>query len=175
MARMTEIDRSGTLPARDAAFAAADEERLAHDQARFAELTRLLSSVDPADRTRPGYYTENDWTIKDLVAHLGTWMAESEVQLLRIDAGSYVDEPIDIDAMNAQFLAALRDQDWTTCWNQLLSAHAQLLAAWLRLKQRTPAAEFWFAKGADHVDEHLPRLRMWMAELKGAAGGRAGT
>jgi enoyl-CoA hydratase len=37
------------------------------------------------------------------------------------------------------------------------------------LSEATPEAVFWIRKsGAEHYDEHLPRLREWVAELRGA-------
>ena len=135
---------------------------------RWTEIAALCRSLTPDQRLRPGYYRDPDWTIKDMVAHLGTWMAEAENQLLRIESGTYVEENLDIDAMNAQFLATFRDQSWVTCWNQCLAARAMMLSVWMRLPQRTEAADRWVRKsGAEHLDEHLPRLRAWVAELKG--------
>jgi len=94
-------------------------------------------------------------------------MAQAQVQLLRIEAGTYEPEPLDIDALNASFLAALRDQSWSTCWNQLLAARAMMLAVWGRIPVQTAAADWWVRKaGADSLDEHLPRLREWVAELQ---------
>jgi hypothetical protein len=148
----------------DPAYAAAID----REHERFDELHALVDSLSPEERERPGYFTDDSWSVKDLVAHLGSWMAEADIQLLRIEAGTYVDEPLDIDAMNAEFLAALRDQSWLTCWNQCLSARAQMVSTWLRLPERTPAADRWVRKsGPDHLDEHLPRLREWVAELHG--------
>ena len=132
----------------------------------FEEVLGLIGRLDAEQRERPGYFTDGDWSVKDLVAHLGAWMAEAEIQLLRIEAGTYVEETLDIDAMNAEFLAALRDHAWTTCWNQMLAARAMMLAVWARLPERTDAADRWVRKsGADHLGEHLPRLREWVAEL----------
>ena len=154
---------SATPPTVDHPYAAAiDLER-----ERFEELHDLIDRLEPDERERPGYFPDDSWSVKDLVAHLGSWMAEAELQLLRIEAGTYVDEPLDIDAMNAQFLATFRDQSWVTCWNQCLAARAMMLSVWMRLPQRTEAADRWVRKsGADHLDEHLPRLRAWVAELK---------
>jgi hypothetical protein len=139
------------------------------ERERWTEIAALCRSLDPTERVRPGYFRDPDWTVKDLVAHLGTWMAEAEIQLLRIESGTYVDEPLDIDGLNAQFLAALRDQDWPTVWGQAISARAQMLTVWGRLRERTEAANRWVRKsGAEHEGEHLPRLRDWVAELRGA-------
>jgi hypothetical protein len=140
------------------------------ERERWTEIATLCRSLDAAERLRPGYFRDPDWTVKDLVAHLGTWMAEAEIQLLRIESGTYVDEPLDIDGLNAQFLAALRDQDWDTVWGQAISGRAQMLTVWGRLRERTEAANRWVGKsGAEHEGEHLPRLRIWIAELRGAA------
>ena len=143
--------------------AAIDRER-----ERFEELHEMIDRLEPEQRELPGYFRDDQWSVKDLVSHLGSWMAEAEVQLLRIEAGTYVEEDLDIDAMNAEFLAALRDQSWHTCWNQCLAARAQMLSVWSRLRVQTEAADRWVRKsGADHLDEHLPRLQEWVAELRG--------
>ncbi|HEY8439614.1 MAG TPA: hypothetical protein VIK65_13470 [Candidatus Limnocylindrales bacterium] len=154
---------SASTPVDHPYAAAIDRER-----ERFAELHDLIDALEPDEREQPGYFVDDAWSVKDLVAHLGSWMAEAETQLLRIEGGTYVDEPLDIDAMNAEFLAALRDQTWATCWNQCLAARAMMLSVWMRLPERTAAADRWVRKaGADHLDEHVPRLREWVAELHG--------
>jgi hypothetical protein len=157
------VPESTAPPTVDHPYAAAVD----REHERFDELLMLIGGLDAEQRLRPGYFAEDDWSVKDLVAHLGAWMAEAEVQLLRIEGGSYVEEPLDIDAMNASFLAALRDQPWAVCWAQMLSARAQMLSVWNRLPNQTDAADYWVRKsGADHLDEHLPRLRDWVVELR---------
>jgi hypothetical protein len=137
------------------------------ERERWTEIVALCRSLDPEERLRPGYYRDPDWNVKDAIAHLGTWMAEAEVKLLQIEAGTYVEEPLDIDGLNAQFLAALHDQDWSTVWAQATSARAQMLTVWGRLHERTEASDRWVRKsGAEHEGEHLPRLREWIAEMR---------
>ena len=141
------------------------------ERERWTEIAALCRSLGADERTRPGYYRDPDWSVKDMVAHLGTWMAEAQVQLLRIEVGTYVEEPLDVDGLNAQFLEAMRDQDWPTVWAQAVSARAQMLIVWARLRERTEAADRWVWKsGAEHHGEHLPRLREWVAELHGDIG-----
>jgi hypothetical protein len=153
----------GTSPAVDHPYLA-EIERERHGWAEIADLCRRLT---PEDRLRPGYYRDPDWSVKDLVAHLGTWMAEADLHLQRIEVGTETDEPRDIDALNAQFLEAMRDQDWSTVWAQAVAARAMLLGTWNRLGGRSDVADQWVRKaGAEHHDEHLPRLRAWVAELE---------
>jgi hypothetical protein len=140
---------------------------IALERERWTEIAELCRSLTADERDRAGYFRDPDWSVKDLVGHLGTWMAEAQVQLLRIEAGTYVEEPLDVDGLNAQFLAAMRDQDWATIWAQAVLARAQMLIVWGRLADRTGAADRWVRKsGAEHHAEHLPRLREWVAELR---------
>jgi hypothetical protein len=142
------------------------------ERERWAEIVDLCRSIDDRQRGLPGYFADGAWSVKDLVAHLGTWMAEAQTRLLRVEAGISVEESIDVDAMNAVFLEAMRDQAWDTCWTQAHSARSMMLTAWARISERSPAADRWVRKaGADHYGEHLPRLRAWVRELRDGSVG----
>lgn len=138
------------------------------ERERWAEIEMTCRSLSAEERERHGYFEDDGgWSIKDLVGHLGAWMAQAETHLLRIEAGNEDGGPDDIDALNAQFLAALHDQEWSTVWAQAISARAQMLRIWVRLPARSAAADAWVRKaGAEHQLEHLPRLRTWVAELR---------
>jgi hypothetical protein len=137
------------------------------ERERWDEIGALCRTLAPEEVVRPGYYRDPDWSVKDMVAHIGTWMAEATLHLQRIEVGTETDEPRDIDALNAQFLEAMRDQDWHTVWTQAVSARAMMLGVWGRLRERTTVADGWVRKaGAEHHLEHLPRLREWVAELR---------
>ena len=54
-------------------------------------------------------------------------------------------------------------------WVQANAARTLLIAAWYELDDRTAEADWWLRKvGPDHYEQHLVRLRPWVAEL--AAG-----
>ena len=53
------------------------------------DLTALVRRLDPEECLVPGYYVDPDWTVRDLVAHVGTWLAQAEIELARINAGTY--------------------------------------------------------------------------------------
>ena len=133
----------------------------------WSEISMICRSLTDEQRLRPGYFRNPDWSVKDLVGHLGAWMADAEQHLLRIESGTEVEEAIDVDALNAVYLDALRDQDWPTVWTQAVSARAQMLGVWVRIGERSRPADYWVRKaGAEHDAEHLPRLREWVEELR---------
>ena len=130
------------------------------------ELADLVRSLTRDECLAPGYYRDPDWSVRDLAGHLGTWLAEAEVQLQQITAGTYEGHDIDIDAMNAMFFATMVDQPWDVAWTQVSVGRTMMLQAWRELREPTDEAAWWIAKaGPDHYGEHLPRLREWVAEL----------
>jgi len=132
------------------------------------EVAALVRSLSPAECLVPGYYTDPDWTVRDLVAHLGTWLAEAEVQFERICAGTYAGHDIDIDGLNARLLAAMADQPWEVAWVQANAARSRMVDEWSHLRSPDDEAAWWIRKaGCDHYEEHLDRLRDWVQELVG--------
>ena len=141
-------------------------EDLERERVRWEELVHLCAQFPEAARERPGYYDHMAWSVKDMLAHVGTWLAEGKTRIEQIRAGTYEREQLDIDAMNARFLAALRDQPWAIVWTQANAARTLLLRAWFELTERSDDADWWLRKvGPDHYQEHLGRLREWSAEV----------
>ena len=125
-----------------------------------------MRTLTPAECLVPGYYTDPDWTVRDLVAHVGTWLAQAEVQLERMAGGTYEGHDIDIDAVNAQMLEGMQGQPWEVAWTLANSARTMMLQDWFALKSRDDEAAWWVEKsGAHHYGQHLPRLREWVPEL----------
>jgi hypothetical protein len=130
------------------------------------ELVRLVRSLTPEECLAPGYYRDPDWTVRDVVAHLGTWLAEAQVQFERIGAGTYEGHDIDIDALNAALLEGMEGQPWDVAWVQAQSARSWMLEAWSSLHEPNDEAVWWIRKGAaEHFAEHLDRLREGTDEL----------
>ena len=101
------------------------------------EITGICRSLSPEERLEPGYYRDPDWSVKDLVAHLGAWLAVAENQIEQIGAGTYEHREVDVDARNAEALATLRAQDWETIWTQAHAARAWMYRSWLTLTERS--------------------------------------
>lgn len=129
----------------------------------FAELVRRLT---PDECLVPGYYRDPDWTVRDVVAHVGTWLAKAASQFERISAGTYEGHDVDIDGLNAQFLAAMQGQPWSVAWVQANAGRSRMIEEWYRLREPSDEAAWWIRKAAsDHYEEHVGRLREWVDDL----------
>ena len=136
-----------------------EEERL------WSELQGLVDSLPEDLVAEPGYFEEG-WSAKDLVAHLGGWLAEAGAVLERIRFGTYRPEEIDIDATNAAVYAAMREVPFPDVRAQGIAARNQMLRAWRSLPESSAEADRWIRKsGPEHYEEHLPRLREWVKEV----------
>ncbi|MDQ3871813.1 MAG: hypothetical protein M3301_09395 [Chloroflexota bacterium] len=130
------------------------------------ELAALVRSLTPEECLVPGYYRDPDWAVRDVAAHLGTWLAEAQVQFERLSAGTYEGHEVDIDGLNAAFHAAMCDQPWEVAWVQANAGRTRMLQEWYELREPTDEAAWWIRKtGVEHYAEHLGRLREWVEEL----------
>ena len=130
------------------------------------EIVDLVRSLTPEECLEPGYQRDPDWTVRDVVAHLGTWLAEAQVQFERMSAGTYESHDIDIDALNAALLAAMADQPWDVAWVQANAGRTRMIEEWWLLRDQTDEAAWWIRKtGGEHYAEHLERLREWSLKL----------
>jgi hypothetical protein len=139
---------------------------LAAEEAGWNELRTLIDRLTPDEVVRPGYYQEG-WSAKDLLAHIGAWLAEAGLLLEQIAGGSYRREDIDVDDVNRLSLDAMRELPFPTVKAQAAAARTRMRQALLELREPSPDAAWWIAKaGPEHYAEHLPRLRAWVAELR---------
>jgi hypothetical protein len=130
------------------------------------EILRLVRALNLPERLESGYYHDPEWTVRDVMAHVGTWLAEAQIQFERMIAGTYEGHDVDIDALNAQMLEAMAGQPWEVAWTLAQAARTRMLSAWYELDQPTDEAAWWIAKvGSHHYGEHLPRLAAWVQEL----------
>lgn len=142
-----------------------DRELMAGEDGGWNELHALMDSLNADQAGFRGYYPEG-WSAKDLLAHIGSWLAEAGVVLEQIRMGTHRPEEIDIDSMNETFLETMKDVPFQIVRAQASAARSRMLQAWGELREVNPEAAFWIRKaGAEHYGEHLPRLREWVAEL----------
>jgi hypothetical protein len=128
-------------------------------------VVELVRSLTPEECLESGYYRDPDWAVRDVVAHLGTWLAEGEVQFERMSAGTYEGHDIDVDGLNAAFLEAMAGPPGPVACHPPHAGRSRMLAEWYRVEPSDEAA-WWIRKSAaDHYAEHVDRLRDWVAEL----------
>ena len=143
----------------------ADRELLSEEARLWTDLHALVDSLPEDKVAEPGYFAEG-WSAKDLIAHIGSWLAEAAVILERIRFGTYRAEEIDIDQMNKTFYESMRDVAFQDVRAQATAARNQMLRAWRSLPEPSPEADRWIGKsGPEHYAEHLPRLEEWVSEL----------
>jgi hypothetical protein len=136
------------------------------EASQWAEIKGLVELLTPEERIAPGYFRDPDWTIKDLVVHLGWWHGQARAELLKIATRMYEAHDFEIERHNAEVLAAHKDDGWDVVWARATAARAWMLEAWLGLGGRSKATNRWVRKaGAEHYGEHVDRLRAWTAEL----------
>jgi hypothetical protein len=142
-----------------------DRELLTEEERLWTELHDLVDAL-PRDKVEePGYFDEG-WSAKDLVGHIGSWLAEAGVVLERIRSGTYRPEEIVIDAMNKVFYDSMHDVAFHDVRAQAIAARNRMLRAWRSLPDGSSEADRWISKsGPEHYAEHLPRLHEWVVEL----------
>lgn len=132
----------------------------------WAEFRSLVDPLSDEQLVLDGY--QEDWSIKDLMAHMGCWMAESARVLEQLRLGTYSSWDHDVDELNRIWWETWRDVDPRTVWAELHASRARMLDEWDRLPtdRVSETAELWFREsGPEHHGEHVPRLREWVAEL----------
>lgn len=86
--------------------------------------------------------------------------------LEQLAAGTFDGRELEVEARNAAFLEANRDQPFDLVEVEGEASRHRLLQEVQALGEIGPTAEEWIRKaGPDHYAEHLARLRDWVAEL----------
>ena len=142
----------------------ADVDAIESERTRWYELIGLVRALSPEECLEPGYYRDPAWSVRDLLGHLGTWLAEAEIQLQQINAGTYEGHELDIDALNAEFLEAMQDQPWDVASVQAHAGRTRMLQEWHGLD----GAE----RRGDMVDPQVRRRSLRRASGSAARLGR---
>jgi hypothetical protein len=129
------------------------------------ETHSLVDSLTAEELLKPGYYSEG-WTVRDLMAHLSAWLAEGGNLLEQINAGTYREGELDVEAANLRFAELTHGIPFDIVYAQAWASRWRMLGVWRDLTVISASAADWLDKvGAKHYAEHLPRLRQWTAEL----------
>jgi hypothetical protein len=135
------------------------------EEAGWAAFCRGLDAFDRQAAEAPGY--SPDWSVKDLMAHVGNWLAETCQIFERIRMGTHRPEPLDVDAMNREFFEANRDLPLGAVRAELVASRNRFLQEFDAIPEGTPLADEWFVEsGPEHYAEHLARLLGWASEVR---------
>ncbi len=143
-----------------------DIERLLADEDRgWAELREVLARI-PADRFEEPSVTPEGWSPKDVVFHVGYWLADCGRVLERIREGTFVPEEedaVDIEAVNRDGFEVSRALDPATVRSQFEAARMHMREAFGTLPEVTTDAWEWFEEsGPLHYVKHVADLRAWI-------------
>ena len=164
--RQVEGDPFGPDPMIGTADPAADQVTFwAQEADLFAAFAQLVDSV-PAE-LREVFEVTPDWSLKDHVAHVGSWFEEGAAAIEEhLGGGGWRSGPAEgLDAWNARNLEALRPLPWAEVRHRLEVTRQRIRAAAHELDQ----ADFRSADGWDwtywdlagHVRAHLAMVAPW--------------
>lgn len=144
------------------------EDLVRGEEEGWNEFWPLAASLSREQMVQDGYYP--DWSVKDLLAHIGSWHAEAAMMLERIRMGTYEPSSLDEDPLNREWWEIWREVDLDAVLAHLHSSRARMLEEWSWLPEDRlgSEAEEWFRDcGPSHYREHRGRLREWASELTG--------
>jgi hypothetical protein len=114
---------------------------------------------------------DDEWTRKDVIAHLAAWENRWVDLLERLRRGDWPDDEPETDALNARFHDAYRERSLgdvrdteEAAWSRFLAAVESMTDDELFDPRRfgwtqgDPFVEWVTANASEHIDEHLEQL-----------------
>ena len=137
--------------------------RLLQDEEEGWRMLHDVLGRIPKDRLDEPSVTDDGWSAKDVMFHVGAWLAEAARQLERIREGTYVDEGVSVEDRNRAWFALSRTLDLPTVRAELESSRIMARDALYALPELTAEAREWFEESAGlHYAEHVPGLVRWL-------------
>ena len=138
---------------------------LADEDARWHELWTLFERI-PAERFEEPTVTPEGWSPKDVMFHVGAWMADCGIQFERMRAGSF--DPGEetrgtVERRNAEWFELSRSMDPTDVRAEFGAARQRMVEGFGFLPEVTPEAWEWFEEsGPLHYAKHVTDLEGWL-------------
>ena len=140
------------------------------------QLDAALSHID--EERMPLIILHGEWSVKDLIGHLGFW-EESVVLLLGNLRAGKTPEPIaDIDALNARVLSISRKQSLSEVRRHEKTAYQKILAlikdandkelfnpTYFAWTEGRPFENYISDNTYGHYEEHLPEVLAWLKRI----------
>jgi hypothetical protein len=140
------------------------------------QLENTLARID--EERMPLLILHGEWSVKDLIGHLGFWEASVVSLFNTLKAGKSPEPFPDLDALNAQVLADSRKQSLAEVRRQEKTAYQKVLAlvqdateaelfdprhfAWA---EGRPFEDFIHDNTIGHYEEHLPEVTAWLKRI----------
>jgi hypothetical protein len=147
------------------------EDLLRHEAEGWRRIDALVDGLTPEQIERPGY-TDEGWSVKDMMWHVAAWSQDTVRVLSDMEAGTWDGEdPSEAagytDRVNREWFAASRMMEVEEVRSAWYAARERLLESFGALGEVTPDAEEWFDEtGPAHYAEHLPGLQAWVERLR---------
>jgi DinB family protein len=128
----------------------------------WEEFHQLVAGFRDSELEDPGV-TPDGWSVKDVMFHVGAWLADCGLQFERMRAGTFQEPELDTDAINREWFELSRTLDLQTVRAELMSSRNRMLQTFAAIGELTPAAIEWFEEsGPIHYRLHADDLRRWM-------------
>ncbi len=139
---------------------------IAEEDAGWTRLAEVLASIPPGRLEEPTV-TEEGWSPKDVMFHVGFWMGDCADVLGRIAAGDWDgggdETPATIETANREGFGRSRAMPLDAARDGFRRSRERMLAAFRALEEVTPAAWEWFEEsGPLHYAKHVEDLRAWL-------------
>ena len=143
-------------------------ELLAAEERAWSELSALFAQI-PVELFEQPSVTPGGWSPKDVMFHIGAWMADCGLQLERMRAGTFSasDETREsIERQNAEWFELSRTMDPVDVRAEFAAARLRMVEDFGTLPQVTADAREWFEEsGVIHYAKHVSDLQAWLAKM----------
>ena len=148
------------------------ERLLAEEDAGWRELLGVFEAVPAGRFDEPGV-TPEGWSPKDVMFHIGAWLAECTAVLEAIGSGAaasegHGDDAPTTDSKNAAWFNMSRELDVETVREGFESARDLARLRFSEMADPTPEGWSWFDEsGPLHYAEHGKTLKEWLERPAG--------
>lgn len=136
------------------------QHELSHAYDRFR---RTVGQLAPSAREQSGVCGE--WSPKEVVAHLAGWDREAARRFQQFMQGPTEDIDYDLDAFNAESVAARQHLAWEQALHELDKAHRVLQQAIALVEPQHLEADSrffeWLEGRSRDYDEHTAQIQTW--------------
>jgi hypothetical protein len=141
------------------------ERLLAEEEQGWQRLQTRLLSITP-ERFEEPTLTSEGWSPKDVVFHVGAWLADCTRVLEQIRHGTFdraAEDALDIEQINAEGFAKSYTMDVLDVRVMCESARNEARVTFGTLLEVTPEAWEWFEEsGPLHYAKHVEDLEAWL-------------